>query len=173
MQVGRIEQVVRVLAGGGHDLRGLGVRIVQVSEGASAAAAVVHAGRHPVLVVFALEAQRALLDGVGLRVQLAHAVGAARQAALAVLGVHEHDAGLLVAVGGAGGAHLDAAGVLALLALHGQPVHLDVREGAHRAHGRHVVAHHAQVHLVLHLAGGHAGVAARAAVQVDDKRIFH
>ena len=62
---------------------------------------------------------------------------------------------------------------MGLLALHGQPVHLDVREGAGGADGGHVVAHHAQVHLVLHLAGGHAGVAARAAVQVDDKRIFH
>ena len=123
-----------------------------------------------------VDAAVALLDdGVG-GVEPAGIEGAGGHALLAadaLLLVDDDQAVLVLAVGGAGGAHLEAGGVVALLALAGQPVLLragPLADGAHAVHG---VAIHAQADAVLMLASGDAGVAAGAAVQIDNKAVSH
>ena len=123
-----------------------------------------------------LEAQRALLHHIRVRIERAHIVRAALQARFApdaLLGIDQHHARGFVAVRCARRAHFDAAGVLALLALQGNPVLLDVREGARGSHGVHAVVAHAQIDVVLKLAGRNAAVASAAAVEIDNQAVSH
>ena len=157
------------LVGAGKGLRHVGVRVVQVAPEAGVGAAGGHASR-VLALVGEVAAHGALLHHGLLRIVAAHAVGAGVHALLAADAgglVHE-DAALLVAVGGASGANLQAGGVLALLALQRQPVLLELGERAVGAHLDEVVPVHAQGHVVLVLTSNLAGMAADALVEVGD-----
>ena len=163
----------RQIVGGRQGLEGLQA-LVQVAEEAGTRAALGHA-LGQLALGRALLAQRALLHDALFLVEVAHAVGAAHDAELAA------DALRLVNLNGAvgqlvrrlGGTHRHALGVLAVLAGHGPVLHLGIVPGATSrvrrvaALGEHAVPQHAIGHVVLHLAGQRAGVAADAAMQIN------
>ena len=111
-----------------------------------------------------------------LLVHLTHAIGAAVQtvlAANALVLVDKHIARLGITVARARGTHCHALRVLALLALRGQPVLLDIGESASRADGYHLVVERPERQTVFKLAGHDAAVAARAAIEVYEQSLRH
>ena len=121
-----------------------------------------------------MAAQRALFHRLGRLVPIAHAVRAGHHAVLAadaLLAVDEHHV-VAVAVAGAGGAHVHARGVGALLAHGGQRVARHVRVVAEGPALQHLVPMLAQGDVVLHLARDLAGVAARAAIEVHHNAVM-
>ena len=106
---------------------------------------------------------------LGRLVPIAHAVRAGHDAVLApdALAVVHQDHAVLALVAGAGGAHAHALGVVAVLARHGQVVHLQVGVGSRGTYGEHLVVIGAQAHAVFLLADHRAGMAPDAAVQID------
>ena len=166
--VPHVLQLVGLL--GRAQLRHVGLGIVQIAEFARLSRAVLHT-RWLLALVDEVRAHRALLDDalVLALVVGAHAVGASHDAVLAadaLAVVNQHHA-VLALVAGAGGAHVHALRVVAMLARHGQVVHLQVGIGSRRAHRQHLVVERAQPHVVLLLAHDGAGVAADAAIEVD------
>ena len=166
----RVNLILGIL---GELLRDIGLRVVEVAIEAGASRAALHTRRELALGGEVM-AKVALLHNAGLLVIAALTIRAglhARLAADALLGVNEDNAGLLVAVGGAGGANLEARGILALLAHRRQRVAHHVGVLTDGTDNLHLVPGKTQGHLVLHLAGHLAGVAASAAVNVDDYAI--
>ena len=114
----------RVAAALADRLRDLGVRILHVAEQPRAGRAGLDAGglavvRRQLLVVDAVDAQRALGHHLALLVELARAVGAGPRAVLAadaLVVVDQHDAVFLALVARAGRAHRHARRVLAVQA---------------------------------------------------------
>ena len=183
-----------VAAALGHQLRHRAVRIAEIAEMPRLRRAGRDAGRHAllfrqVLVVDAVDAQRAFPHHALVLVELARAVGAgpgAQLAADADVGVDQHDAVFGALVAGAGGTDGDAGRVLAMQAGAGEVHRAAVRAGAGFV-GVHAVEPDA-VRVVLigaeigqrrGMAGGvpllavyRAGVAADAGVEVDDEAEF-
>ena len=153
--------------------------LVQIAEEAGTATALDNA-LGQLALGGTLLAERALLNDALLLVQVAHAVGAGHGAELAAdaLRLVDLHGAVLQLMGGARRAHLHALGVLAVLALNGEEVHLHVREGAGTAlNGMRTDAQRfnpevAHVHAVDGLARHGAGKAARATVEVRDDRVI-
>ncbi len=173
VRVQLLEVVARAHVDGRGALEGLDP-LVEVAKVAGAPAALRDAAGEQTLVD-AVGAHVALLDHALVLVEVAHAVGAHAHARLAP-DAHvlvDVDDAVLALVGRAGGADLHALGVLAVLALERQEVHLDVGELAalglgHRPHADDLVPVVADRHVVLNLASHGARKAADASVQIGD-----
>ena len=160
----------------GDFLRHNGFGIVEVTKESGAGAAIVNACGLALAVGCEMRAQRALLDNLLFFVERANSIRAGHHAVLAAnaLGlVYKHHTGFGIAVRGARGAYVHALGILALLALSGQPIQFHIGEIAGRANGKNTVPVLAQGDIVLKLAGDNAGVAAGAAVEIDYKAFSH
>ena len=105
--------------------------------------------------------------------------GQAHAAADALVVVLAHNARLLVLPRGAHRAHLGTGRVLAVLAGHGPVLHLGIVPGATSrvrrvaALGEHAVPDNVVGDVVGHFAHDRAGLAARAALKIDDHSVSH
>jgi hypothetical protein len=183
-----------ILLGLGKHQACLGIGVFQIAVMTSLAGAVMHTGwdgmrrvrgvpgvLHTIAGSREMIAERTLFDDVLLRVEptdagsdgaFVIAVRAGGQAYLATdagLLIDQHDVVVLVAIGGTGGTNGYAGRVLALLAVQGYPVHINVGVGTDGLDVRDMAPVVAECDIVLELAGDHTGVAARAAVEVDDE----
>ena len=150
------------------------IRVVQIAVEPGAAGAIVHAGRIGLAIGGQMLAQRALAGHAVLLAEAAHTVGTSVETVLAADAlrlVHQHNARFAVAIRSARGAHLHAARMGALLALHGQVVTFDVRVGARRSYLHDTVVEGAQGQVILEFAAHDAAVATGAPVDVDDKTL--
>ena len=168
------QPVAVLLPGLCHGLGGITLRVVEIAEEAATGAAVVHAGRL-LAILETCDAAVTLLDNALALIIAAGGIRTgvhAQLAANAGVGINHDKAILVLAVGCTSGADLEAGGILTLLALARQPVLLDIGESAH-GHSLHAIPAHSQVETMSVLARNDAGVAAAAAVQVNNKAVSH
>jgi hypothetical protein len=157
-----------------HSLGRAALGIIQIAIVAGTAATIMNAGRYSVLCIKAvcdnlitirlggkMVAQCALLHNALVLIVITYTVRAGIDAILAAdafILINQYDIVLWVSVRGASGANTHARRILALLAMHRQPVHLNLGILAKRTNGKDTTPVVTQSDFVLELTSNYTGI---------------